>query len=115
MKLALLWLCIAAIADSGPVSYTNVPSERALHIFQKMGSRDPKILSESEKVEWVRSRLAWIALLRLQGKENDALEAFTGCDSWCGKLAPSLEWGALKRWGCARKPDSGPCNEKTKT
>jgi hypothetical protein len=67
-----------------------------------IGARDPARLSDAESVEWVRSRFAWVALLRLQGKDDEALEVFEGCRSYCKRWGPSGEWEALRKWACGR-------------
>jgi len=96
-----------------PPPYTDTTSSQALRNLEKIGARDPAHLSEAEGVEWVRARFALVALLRLQGKEPEALEAFAGCKSYCAKWGPSSEWEALKKWGChsPRRKDAAPCRK----
>ncbi len=94
-----------------PLPYTNTESERALRNMQKIGAKDPSGLNDTDGEEWVRSRFAWVALLRLEGKDEEAADVFAGCGTYCGKWGPSLEWGGLKKWGCARRPDSVPCRK----
>jgi hypothetical protein len=92
-------------APESPPAYTDTSSAEALRNMRKIGARDPATLSEAEAVEWVRSRFAWVALLRLQGKDAEALAVFEGCRSYCGKWGPSGEWAALKKWGCAKSAE----------
>lgn len=105
----LLALSARASAAEPPLPYTDTTSERALHNMQKLGAKDPRTLSAEDGIEWVRSRFAWVALLRLEGKDQEAADVFAGCGNTCAKLGSSSEWGALKKWGCARRPDSVPC------
>jgi hypothetical protein len=83
--------------------------------MEKIAVRDPAKLSESELVEWTKARLAWIALSRLEGREDEALRLFAGCGKFCVAYAPDQEWAALKAWGCARKKNASPCRKKDKS
>lgn len=98
-----------APAAETPPPYTDTSSVEALRNMRKIGARDPAKLSDAEAVEWVRSRFAWIALLRLEGKDKEALGVFEGCRSYCGRWGPGAEWSAIRKWGCGRRPKSGPC------
>ena len=118
--LLFLFALLARAADKPSVSlspapeqapsYTDTNSVEALRNLRKIDTKDPAKLSEAELVEWVRARFAWIALLRLQGKEKDALEVFAQSRRWCEKHGPSGEWRALKSWGCKRDSGLGPCH-----
>ncbi|MGZ3657946.1 MAG: hypothetical protein ACXVB9_10480 [Bdellovibrionota bacterium] len=106
LRLGLLLIFRALAFAAGPVvapPYTDTNSEQALRNMRLICSRDPSALSEAEGVEWVRARFAWVALLRLQNKDKEAVEVFAGCTKVCEKWGPSSEWAALKKWGCARK------------
>lgn len=114
MRFFPLWLsALAAFAGPDmPLSYTDTTSARALQNMATIGARDPAKLSESEKGEWVRSRFAWVALLRLQGKVPEAEDVFAGCGVYCAKFGPSAEWEALRKWGCARRKKAPVCAGK---
>lgn len=120
IKLPLLIFLLGplGLAQEPPV-YVNNLSAEAQRAMEKISTRDPKALSEAELVEWARARLAWVALLRLQGREKDALQVFGGCAEFCEKFGPEREWAAAKSWGCPKKREAKPClssssNKKTK-
>ena len=96
----------AAALAVAPPPYTDTNSEVALRNLSAISAKDPGALSDSEGVEWVRARFAWIALLRLEGDEPAALAVFSGCKEACGKWGSTSEWAALKKWGCAREKAS---------
>ena len=109
MTRALLFVLLALPAAGGELPYTDLPSETALRNLEKIGARDPAKLPEAEASEWVRSRFAWVALLRMQGREKEALEVFGGCKGYCAKLGSQAEWAALRRWACGKKTKAEPC------
>ena len=92
-------------------SYTGTNSVQAKRVLEKLCARDASALSEAEGVEWVRGRFAWVALLRLEGKEDEALKVFEGCGSYCAKWGPSGEWAALRKWGCGKRKNAIPCRK----
>jgi len=65
----------AAALAVAPPPYTDTNSEVALRNLSAISAKDPGALSDSEGVEWVRARFAWIALLRLEGDERAQGEA----------------------------------------
>jgi len=116
--LLLLPLLAAAVsiaaAPSAPDSpFVNAPSVDAERALRRMASADPSSLtSDAEKQKWAKARLAWIALARLQGRDDEALKIFGGCAGWCEKNGPKEEWAGAKAWACARDPKAGPCGPK---
>ena len=113
MIFLLFWLGVADPAQGAgpdsPPSYTDVSSAEALRTLEKLCARDPAALRDDEGVEWAKARFAMVALLRLQGKDKEAMDAFAGCGSYCRKWGSSAEWKALRKWGCAKKKDAIPC------
>jgi len=110
----MFWVGLSAAFAAGPdvpPSYTDMPSATSLRNLKKIGARDPAALGEAEKIEWVRARFAWVGLLRLQGKGDEALRVFDGCGLTCENWGPAAEWAALKKWGCARNKDAAPCGK----
>ena len=96
-----------------PVGYLNAVSVQAEKQMQQLASRDPAKLSQNEKIDWARARMAWVDLLRLQGRDEEALQVFAGCLGYCEKFGGEKEWKPMLAWGCGKKPDSKPC-KKTK-
>lgn len=92
-----------------PVTFTETNSVQALRNLEAIGKNDPAKMKEPELVEWVRGRFAWIALLRLEGREKEAAEVFAGCAAYCARHGRSAEWKALKEWGCRKKKTAEPC------
>jgi hypothetical protein len=90
-------------------TYLNEQAWDAQRITAGIIATDPQTLSESEKSEWVRARLAAIPLARLQSKEDEALRLFAGCGVYCGKYGREAEWKAVKAWGCQKKRDIRLC------
>lgn len=107
--LLTLLLTFAAFGQESALPYTDTNSVQALRNLKQIAGKSPKKLPEPELVEWVRARFAWIALLRLEGKVQDALKVFEGCESYCAKHGPSEEWKALRDWGCGKKKAAPPC------
>ncbi len=87
----------------------NTLSLEAAKAMERLSQQNPKKLSEAEKIEWARARLAWIALKRLQGQEGEALQIFQGCQGFCEKYGPEKEWKSVRAWGCAKKREAIPC------
>lgn len=105
---------VAAPSFSSPLS-GNELSTKAAAALEATASRDPKSLSDVELAEWANARITWIALKRLQGREAEALEIFSGCAGYCEKHGPEAEWRAQKAWGCQKKREANPClSSKTK-
>lgn len=107
----LFFAGIGLASAETPLPYTDTNSVQALRNLEKISAKDPKKCSEAEGAEWARARFAWIALLRLEGKEKQALNVFSGCGKFCEKWGPEKEWPALKAWGCARIKDKEICKK----
>lgn len=91
-------------------TYTDVNMIEARRNLEKViASPFTSQYTEAEKVEWVKARLALIALERLQGNEAKALKIFDDCGNYCAKFAAASEWDALKRWACSRNSSAKPC------
>lgn len=111
----LLFAVSRASFGAGEASYLNANAWDAQKITAGVISADPKTLPTTvEKAEWVRARLAAIALARLQAKEDEALKLFEGCGQTCEKHGRGAEWKAVKAWGCQKKRDTDVCLLKTK-
>jgi len=110
--LLCLWLSFSSLALESSPSYTDTNSVQALRFLQAAAGKNPKHLTDPELAEWVRARFALIALLRLEGKNAEAIEAFENCGKLCAKHGPSGEWKALKVWGCLKKKNADPCRGK---
>ena len=104
-----LILPFAALAEEGIVTYTDTNSIHAQKVLEKLASRDPALLKDAERAEWARARLAWVALLRLEGKEEEASKVLEGCAQACRKWGPEKEWLAAKDWACRRSPQLKIC------
>lgn len=106
------WFLSAAFAAEEPApTFTDTNSVQALRTLEKLTERSPKGLPDSELVEWVRARFARIALLRLEGRADEALKVFGGCAKVCEKHGSSEEWKALKSWGCRKNKGAAPCRK----
>lgn len=91
-------------------SYTDVNSIEAERAMKGIVSVPYTALTtEADQVEWVKARIAWIALERLRGREAKALEIFEGCENFCEKHAADKEWSSLKAWGCSKKKEAKIC------
>ncbi len=110
---SLLWLAPVGLAESAEplLTYTDTNSVQAKRNLEKIAGKDPATLNEAEGAEWARARFAWIALLRLEGKEKEARTVFSGCKKFCEKWGPEKEWPALKAWGCAREKSAESCKK----
>lgn len=107
-----LILALPALAAEEPLpSYTDMNSVQALRNLEKITERPARGLSEAELMEWVRARFARIALLRLEGRTEEALGAFGGCGKLCEKHGPAEEWKTLKAWGCGKRKGAEPCGK----
>ncbi len=107
----LLAVVFSFSSDAGDsLPYTDTNSVQALRNLEKISEKNPEKMKDLELGEWVRARFAWIALLRLEGKEEEARKVFSGCSSYCAKHGPSGEWAALKAWGCGKKKKIAPCH-----
>ena len=111
LPLALIFSFTAHAVDS-PLVYTDTNSVQARRNLEKILARDPRLIPEAEGVEWVRARFALIALLRLQGKESEALGVFEKCEEFCKKWGPTVEWDALVLWGCDRLKKAAVCRKR---
>lgn len=108
-----LFLTIASLAAT-PNSYTEVNSVESERVIQSITKRSFSSLStEAEQVEWVRARMAGIALARLRGQESQALDYFIGCETYCQRHAPEKEWATVKAWGCTKKKEAKICLPKS--
>jgi hypothetical protein len=105
----LLFTVLALAAPDQP--YVNTTSVQADQKMQRIASKDPSKLPEPEKIEWVRARLAWIALRRLEGREAEAVRLFEGCGRYCGKYGPEKEWEKVRDWGCRKNKKALPCQK----
>lgn len=113
--LAAIFLAFGACALAEEPTYLNAFSVDAMAAAQKIASRPvAQLKTDTEKLDWARARLAWIALLRLQGREEDALRVFSGCAKLCQKHGPEQEWAAVRAWGCGQKKEALPCASKAK-
>lgn len=109
---AFLFLSAAFAAEEPAPSYTDTNSVQALRTLEKITERSTKGLPDAELVEWVKARFARIALLRLEGRADEALAVFAGCAKVCEKHGSSEEWKALKAWGCGKKKkNAAPCGK----
>lgn len=99
-------LSFAATGGGDALNYTDTNSVQAARNLKQLTSQDPKTLREEEGVVWARARFAWVALLRLEGKDKEAEAVFAGCGNgkvnFCKKWGPEKEWKKMKAWGCAR-------------
>jgi hypothetical protein len=109
--LASFLLSVAFAAEEPAPSYTDTNSVQALRTLEKITERSSKGLPDEELVEWVRARFARIALLRLEGRADEALAVFAGCAKVCERHGSSEEWKALKAWGCGKKKGAAPCGK----
>lgn len=114
----MLFFLVAALAIAGeesPSLYIETNAVQAARALQEISSKDFDSLSnEGERLEWVRARIAWIALERLRGREEEALRIFEGCRGHCSAFAPDREWKALKAWAYGKKKEATPCLFNTK-
>jgi hypothetical protein len=109
--LALFLVEAPALAQSP--NYTDVNQIEAARALEKVAGKPLSgKAGEAEQVEWVRARMAWIALERLQGQEEKALKIFAGCGGYCERHSPEKEWKALRTWACAKSPKAAPCGAK---
>ncbi len=102
-------LCLPAFGAESTTPITDTNSVQALRNIEAIAGKSPVKLNDPELGEWVRARFAWVALLRLEGKTEQARRVFEGCGTYCAKHGPSSEWKALKAWGCGRKSQAEPC------
>ncbi len=110
LQLLLLSAAMAAARPEEPVPvYTDINSVQALRNLEKITGRNPKGMAESELSAWVRARMARIALLRLEGRVEEALSVFGECGRYCEMHGPTEEWRALKSWGCGKRAKAAPC------
>jgi hypothetical protein len=107
-----LFFLTAAYAQNSTPNLTDINSAEARRNLEKVASRSADGLSEAELVEWTKARLAWIALNRLEGREDEALKLFSGCGKTCAHYAPDKEWKALQAWGCSKAGKIPPCRQK---
>ena len=113
MNWFLLFISLCFGQAFAQTSYTDVNMIEARRNLEKVIASDYSAqYTEAEKVEWVKARLALIALERLQGNEAKALKVFDDCREYCGKFAASGEWGSLKKWACSKNPNAKPCAKK---
>lgn len=104
MRWLLLFAALTvSAAEPPPPVYTDLNSVQALRNLEKITEKSTKGLPESELVVWVRARFARIALLRLEGRPEEALAVFEGCVKLCEKHGPTEEWKALKEWAGRKK------------
>jgi hypothetical protein len=110
----------ALAANTGPAApdstpYVNARSVEAERALRRISSVSLSFLkSEEEKVKWASARLAWVSLLRLQSRDDEALKVFGECAAACEKFGPKGEWKAAKAWGCGKNPALIPCGKKAK-
>lgn len=113
--LLLLLSYLAFAGDESPSLYIETNAVQAARVMKGICSKDfGSLKGEGERLEWVRARLAWIALERLQGRDEEALRIFEGCGGHCAGYAPEKEWSALKEWACGKKKEAKPCLSNTK-
>ncbi len=99
-----------AFAEQAP-NYTDLNSVQARQAMEKLIAKDPAQLPEAERGEWARARFALVALLRMQGKDSEAVAVFSGCGITCEKWGPQNEWAPLKKWGCTKNKTAKPCKK----
>ncbi len=114
----MLLLLLPALALAAPEKasiYIEGNVVQAARVLEGICSKDFNDLAgEAEQVEWVKARLAWIALERLRGRDEEALRICSACDLYCERHAPEREWAALRAWACGKKKEANPCLKKTK-
>ena len=120
MIFSFLFFCMGAQAETAPnISSEQVFSEKnaieAARTFKKITDDDFQALkTDDQRQKWVSARLAWIALERLKGQEEEAIRIFSGCiEGSCEKFGQKNEWIAVKTWACGKKKEAIPCLHKT--
>jgi hypothetical protein len=108
----LLLIHFSALAGNAAPAYVNTNNVDARRQLEEISAKDPGTLPEPERLKWAKARLAWIALDRLEGREEEALKLFRDCFETCGTYAPAGEFRALLAWGCPRAADARPCMVK---
>ncbi len=71
--------------------------------------------TEGDRRNFSKAILAKTALLRLQGRESEALKILEKCDQRCQKYGSAEEWAGIKDWACDKNSMSFSCPEKAKT
>ncbi|RZA01611.1 MAG: hypothetical protein EOP11_17345 [Proteobacteria bacterium] len=103
------------LASADPTPYVNARSVEAERALRRISSADfASLRTDEEKVKWASARLAWVSLLRLQSRDEEALKVFGECAGFCEKFGPKGEWKAAKAWGCGKNPALIPCGKKAK-
>lgn len=118
MFLLLLLFAASARADapakqlfSDPgVDARSIEAERTL--ARIAGAEISSLKTKEEKEKWAGARLAWIALSRLQGRDEEAMKIFAGCEKLCRDFGSKAEWKAAVAWSCGRDAKRPECPKK---
>ncbi len=116
MHFLFIFLTSALIqAQEGPVFVNRLVVDAEKTMNETLKKPFLTLKSEGEKRSFATASLAKIALLRLQGREQEALQVFRKCDGSCRKFGSVKEWDSVNLWACSKEEKSASCPEKAKT
>jgi hypothetical protein len=116
MILLLLLLGFArAEAQEEPIFVNRMVTEAEKSMNSYLQTPFAEQKTEGDRHNFSKAILAKTALLRLQGREAEAVKVLEKCDQKCQKYGSAEEWTGVRDWACAKSVKSFSCPEKAKT